>query len=210
VPGSLVAGSMVLLRDESFVRAAPLDASGIIGVGVPGQREVTWFHGPGYVLLRGDAPGSTWIDVTVTTSSVDTLTTLQLVDLGAGERSLRVVRPSVMQTVLGGLTPPQELEPGKAQIVLSFVDVAGTPAQDLTIVPGPGMVVGYDRGDTYSNSVAATGTRGIAVIVNQPAEPFPGGFTGVSFRRQRGTFAGAVRLRTAQGAVTLATIVSPS
>jgi hypothetical protein len=105
--------------------------------------------------------------------------TLQAVNTSrSASANLFIMRRDVLSDVAANafISNPLELDPEGAHAVVRFVTENGVPIEGVTVVyPSPGDVsVAYDAGDTYSDALDETSTRGTALILNMPAPPYPG------------------------------------
>ncbi len=93
-------------------------------------------------------------------------------DLVVAPRSLMADLVSTSFTV-----NPIELDPSAAHVVVRFVDDSDVPLSGVAVIYPPSTLasVAYDSGDgLYLDSFDETDERGVAVIVNVPAAPYPG------------------------------------
>ncbi|HMJ11085.1 MAG TPA: hypothetical protein VK524_06735, partial [Polyangiaceae bacterium] len=67
-------------------------------------------------------------------------------------------------------------QPGRGHVVLFFVDEVAphAPVEGLTVHIDGAETVIYDADGTFTDLTTATGTDGIAIVANIPAELFPG------------------------------------
>lgn len=74
------------------------------------------------------------------------------------------------------LNPPVEIEPNGAHLVVQFVDSDRRPVQGVQVTfPEPEDTrTAYDAGDAYSDALLETSSRGVAILLNIPAPPWPG------------------------------------
>jgi len=105
--------------------------------------------------------------------------TLQAVNTSqSASANLFVMRRDVLRDVAANafITNPLELDPDGAHVVVRFVTSGGVPIEGVTVIyPSPGDVaVAYDAGDTYSDALDETSTRGTALLMNLSAPPYPG------------------------------------
>lgn len=106
--------------------------------------------------------------------------TLQALDPSVSPDDVVVVpRISVQELVSAAFTAtPLEVNPAAAQIFVRFVEPDGTPIPGVEVVNPPvtdTSRIAYDSGPgEYSDSFLATEERGVAVIANYAAVPYPG------------------------------------
>jgi hypothetical protein len=138
--------------------------------------------------------------------------TLQAVDSGrSGFTNLVVMRRDTLRDLAATsfITQPALLRDDGAHIVLQFVNVASQPLEGVQITfPAPENVsIAYDAGDTYSDALPETSTRGMAVLLNLDAPPWPGSTLGVVADIDGEQLSAQVQI--ARGAVTVVTAVVP-
>jgi hypothetical protein len=140
--------------------------------------------------------------------------TLQAVD---SEREnvveLRVLRRDLLRdlTAAAFLMNPIEFDSAAAHAVLRFVRQDRTPLEGVQITfPAPSLAdIAYDTGETYGDGTDdvtdATSTRGMAVLLNMSAAPYPGSVT--SIVADVDGLQVSTEIQIAAGAVTVATVV---
>jgi hypothetical protein len=135
--------------------------------------------------------GTLWVAVQQKTGATtqELITTLQRRDTtrGNGPELSIVDRTSLTDIVAtgGALLTPTELDATKGHALIHFVDRSGAPVQQLEIVTGAtitGAVVAYDAGVTYSDALTATDLKGAALLINMPANIFPGASKALTYR----------------------------
>jgi hypothetical protein len=136
--------------------------------------------------------------------------TLQAVDsTRSGFVNLLVVRRDVLTDVASAsfLNNPIELDPTRAQVVIHFVDPDGLALDGVQIqFPPPDQVpTAYDAGDIYTDAVDATSERGMALLANLNAPPYPGGSSTVVANLDGASF--TTQIQVASGALTVVSAV---
>jgi hypothetical protein len=144
--------------------------------------------------------------------SGDFVDTLQAVDSTRSDFvNLLVVPREVLADVVSAsfITNPIEIDPNLSQVVIHFVDEDGLSLDGVQIdFPSADQVpTAYDAGDTYSDALDATSTRGLALLANLPAPPYPGGPTSIVATRDGASF--TTQLQVVRGGVTLVAAVVP-
>lgn len=128
-----------------------------------------------------------------------------------GPAGLLVMRRSVLEQIalVGFQVNPQELDPGRGNIILRVKDEQAAPLPQVRLLfPAPEAVaVAYDAGDVYSDQATETAARGTLVLLNVPASPYPGSLTSVSIE-VRGA-PQEIEIRTVAGGVSMVTAVVP-
>jgi hypothetical protein len=136
--------------------------------------------------------------------------TLQAVDsTRASFVNLLVVRRDVLTDVASAsfINSPVELDPTRSQVVVHFVDEDGLALEGVQVqFPPPDQVpTAYDDGDIYTDALDATSTRGMAVLANLNAPPYPGGSTTIVANLDGATFTTEIQI--AAGALTVVSAV---
>lgn len=194
------------LSGEVEVRALNADGSGDV-VAEPGadgsyrlegvERAAAIWVGVGNFA---DPPAEPFID------------TLQAVDSGrSGFTDLLVVRRDTLRELAATSFINQlvQLAPEGAHIVLQFVNGASQPVEgvQVTFPAAEDVSTAYDAGDTYSDALPETSTRGMAVLLNLTAPPWPGTPLGIVAQLDGQQLSAQVQI--ARGAVTVVTAVVP-
>lgn len=194
------------LRGEVEVRA-PRSGGGRDVVTAPGddgfyhlediERDARLWVGVGNFV---DPPAEAYID------------TLQAVDSGrSGFTNLLVMRRDTLSALAATsfINQPAELTRDGAHIVLQFVDTARQPVAGVQITfPAPESTsIAYDAGDAYSDALPETSARGMAVLLNLEAPPWPGTPLGIVAELDGAQLSTEVQI--AGGAVTIVTAVVP-
>lgn len=97
--------------------------------------------------------------------------TLQRADTRSGQATLAVVSPGVLEEVFADLlvSPPLELDPLAAQVVLRVVNATtGAPYPRVTVSIPNGMVF-YESGGVFSADLDDTGSGGLVLLANVAA-----------------------------------------
>jgi hypothetical protein len=194
------------LRGEVEVRAPSAEGSGDV-VAEPGA--------DGFYRLEGVERGQgVWVGVgnfgdPLADPFIDTL---QAVDSGrSGFTNLLVLRRDTLSDLAASsfINQPAQLAPEGAHIVLQFVNGASQPVEGVQITfPAPEDIsTAYDAGDTYSDALPETSTRGMAVLLNLDAAPWPGTPFGIVAQIDGVQLSAQVQI--ARGAVTVVTAVVP-
>jgi hypothetical protein len=194
------------LRGEVEVRAP--SATG-------GDDVVTQPGADGFYTLEGIARGAgIWVGVGnfADPPLEPFIDTLQAVDSGrSGFTNLVVLRRDTLSEVAATafLNSSVELAPDGAHIVLAFVNSQRQPVEGVQITfPTPDDVsTAYDAGDTYSDALQQTSTRGMAILLNLDAPPWPGTPLGIVADIDGEQLSAQVQI--ARGAVTVVTAVVP-
>jgi len=194
------------LRGEVEVRAPSPEGSGDV-VAQPGA--------DGFYRLEGvERAAGIWVGVGTFSDppAEPFIDTLQAVDSGrSGFTNLVVVRRDTLRDLAASsfINQPAELAPEAAHIVLQFVNGASQPVEGVQVTfPAPEDVsTAYDAGDTYSDALPQTSTRGMAVLLNLDAPPWPGSALGIVAQIDGEQLSAQVQV--ARGAVTVVTAVVP-
>jgi len=138
--------------------------------------------------------------------------TLQAVNSSrSASANLFIMRRDVLSDVAANafINNPLELDPDGAHAVVRFVTSNGIPIDGVAVTyPSPGDVaVAYDAGDTYSDALDQTSTRGTALLLNLTAPPYPGRTETLVAVIDGRQFSAEVQL--AQSAVTVLSAVVP-
>lgn len=171
--------------------------------------------GDGTYRLGGLALGAVWVGVgNFRDPPVEPfIDTLQAVDTSlAGFTNLVVLRRDVLVELAATsfINSPVDFDPDSAHIVVQFVDTDRQPVEGVQITfPTPESVsTAYDAGDLYSDALASTSTRGMAVLLNVGgAAPFPGSLTSIVADLDGEQLTASVQI--ARGAVSVVTAVVP-
>jgi hypothetical protein len=167
------------------------------------------FRLDGIAVARG-----TWVGVGAFASPpvepyMDTLqavdaTNDQLVNLLVARRD--AVRDAV---AVGFMGEGVELDPARAHVAIRFVRASGVPIPDVHIAfPTFDQVpTAYDAGDAFNSAVDATSDRGMALLVNIQAPPYPGGVTSIVAELDDQRL--SAELQIAAGALTVVSAVVP-
>lgn len=201
----VLGGGVAVFDDALFTRTVAFSGTGTVTL--YGTGRVTAPFTDGTFSVTGVEPRQDlWALLQRTTTTLDVLPTFQRVDGTLPTGELRFFRASVIAEIFVGLTQPTTVDPNLAQIVLRFATTQGAPVTGVQVQQKPASsIVAYDTDSSYSDSFTATNNRGIALIVNAPAQPLPGTDTEITYAS--GTKLGAKLVRIAQGAVTLVDVV---
>jgi hypothetical protein len=120
-----------------------------------------------------------------------------------------VVKRASLEEIYQAVTPPQELDPSRAQVLVSIVTCrlrGGLPMPGVRIiVPETAGGVIYDRaGGWIFDRAGATGSLGMAIVVNLVAQPYPGDIITAAYKRDgesEVTTSDKLRYRPFQGGV---------
>lgn len=194
------------VRGEVEVRAPSAEGSGDV-VAEPGS--------DGFYRLQGIERGQgIWVGVGTFGDPLTDLfiDTLQAVDSGrSGFTNLVVLRRDTLSELAASsfISQPAQLAPEGAHIVLQFVNGEGQPVEGVQITfPAPDDIsTAYDAGDTYSDALPETSTRGMAVLLNLDAAAWPGTPFGIVAQIDGEQLSAQVQI--ARGAVTVVTAVVP-
>jgi hypothetical protein len=161
------------------------------------QNNVLWVG----VGAFADPPGGDFVD------------TLQAVDSTQGNFvDLLVVRRDLLIELAAAayLNSPVDFNPEAAHLIIRFVAEGGGPIQGVHITfPDPDTIsTAYDAGDTYSDELDTTSTRGTAILLNMSAPGFPGGATSIYADVDGEQFMTQVQI--AAAGVTIVTAVVPN
>jgi len=204
--GQTLSGAVRIYADDAFQITKELAGAGIVGM--TGSVRVTGTYEAGQWSVPGAESGSLWADMHATLMGQDAFDTLQVVD-GPGAELVFAPR-SALDTIVSGLSSVQSLNSDFAQIVLRFVNTAGQPVFGV-VVAEPTATIAYDAGSSYTDTkgapFGATQNRGMAIIVNHPATPFPGGPVTIHYVKPGETSATPIDLRAAVGAASFRTVV---
>jgi hypothetical protein len=201
-----MSGDVRIYADSAFDTTKEIAGAGVIGV--TGSARVMGSYEAGRWSVSGAESGTLWADMHATIMGEDAFDTLQVLD-GSGTELVFVPR-SVLDTIVSGLSSVQSVNTDFAQIVLSFVDTSRQPVAGVVIAE-PTATVAYDAGSSYTDAkgapFGATQDRGMAIIVNYPAQPFPGAQVTIQYAKPGDTRATPIDLRAAVGAASFRTVV---
>ncbi len=207
-------GSVGVFTDTGFVDVAPYAGSGTIGVfgpvGPPNQASAA-FSGSTYVIPDAPLSSVLWADLLPDTTA-EVLPTLVAISGAAAGGTVAFASVSAMNQIFAELSrAPQTLNAARGQLIVEFVAASGGPLSDVVITQTPqGSDVAYDSGAAYADHLGGTtGTRGVALILNATAAPFPGGLAVIAFTSGSPPVTGTFDAYLAQGAVTVVS-VTPS
>jgi hypothetical protein len=194
------------LRGEVEVRAPSAEGGGDV-VAEPGA--------DGFYRLDGvERAAAIWVGVGNFSDppAEPFIDTLQAVDSGrSGFTNLVVVRRETLRELAASsfINQPAQLVADRAHIVLQFVNGASQPVEgvQVTFPAAEDVSTAYDAGDTYSDALPETSTRGMAVLLNLAAEPWPGNALGIVAQIDGEQLSAQVQI--ARGAVTVVTAVVP-
>jgi hypothetical protein len=194
------------LRGDVEVRGPSAEGSGEV-VTEPGA--------DGFYRLEGVERGAgIWVGVGNFADSPagPFIDTLQAVDTGrSGFTNLVVLQRDTLTQLAATsfISQPVVLSAEGAHVVLQFVNSARQPLEGVQIAfPAPDDVsTAYDAGDAYSDALPQTSTRGMAVLLNIVAPPWPGGAYSVVATLDGEEFLAQVQI--AEGAVSVVTAVVP-
>jgi hypothetical protein len=153
-----------------------------------------------------------WADLRATAIG-DAMDTLEVIDGTKGGADIVFGSRAAFENVVTVLSSAQSVNPDRAQIVLKFVNAASQPVSRVR-VNLQGAAVAYDAGDTYTDAqgpapLGATQGRGMAIVANYSAGPFPGSSTTIQYVALQTNTTASLDLRVASGAVTFRTVIVP-
>ncbi|MCU0693654.1 MAG: hypothetical protein MUF54_19880 [Polyangiaceae bacterium] len=122
-----------------------------------------------------------------------------------------VVKRSSLEEIYQAVTPPQSLDPSRAQVLVSIVTCrlqGGVPIPGVHIVaPATAGGVIYDSaGGWVFDRAGATGSLGMAIVVNLVAQPYPGVDTTITYKKGQGDVVDGLSYRPFQGGVARAAL----
>lgn len=193
------------LRGDVEVRA-PSAAGSAVVVSEPGA--------DGFYRLEGIPRGTVWVGVgNFSDPPVEPfIDTIQAVDTArSGFTNLVVMWRDTLRDLAASsfINQPAQLAPEGAHIVLQFVNGTMQPIEGVQITfPAPENIsTAYDAGDTYSDALPETSVRGMAVLLNLDAPPWPGTPFGIVADIDGEQLTADVQI--VEGAVTVVTAVVP-
>lgn len=138
--------------------------------------------------------------------------TLQAVDATTGDfvNLLVARRDAVGEAVsVAFMSDGVELDPALAQVAVRFIRENGVPLEGVRITfPTPEQVpTAYDAGAIFSSALEQTSDRGMALLVNMPAAPYPG--IGTSIVAELDGQQLTAQLQIAAGTLTVVSAVVP-
>lgn len=218
MPGATgeLAGSVLEIASQDLSTARSVTSSVEVRAENPsgGDDIVVQPASDGSYRLRGIELGIVWVGVgNFEDPPIEPfMDTLQGADSRrAGVTDLLVVRTDVLRQLAATafLTQTVELDLERAHLILRFVDTDERPVEGVEIVfPSPDSVpIAYDAGDTYSDGLPTTATRGMAVLLNVDAPPWPGSPLAIVAELDGEPFRAGVQV--ASGAVTVVTARVP-
>jgi hypothetical protein len=138
----------------------------------------TGFDGQNAFRLGGiQVAEMTWVGVKPAVANGPTLPTLQALDTRSDEPvELAAIQAEALDFIYQLISLPTTRQTGTGQVIVFFVDDAAldAPVEGLTVHIDGAETVIYDADGTYTDVTTATGNRGVAIVANVPAEPFPG------------------------------------
>lgn len=184
--------------------------------GGPASNPVVDLVGTGGAFRLEGVLGSsvTWVGTGnyETPASEPYMQTLQAVDATKDEfvnllvARRQVVRDSVTVAFMGeGI----EFDPTLAHLAVRFVRSNGVALPDvhISVPPATQVPTAYDAGDIFTSAIDATSERGMALLVNMPAAPYPGITTSVVAELDDQQFSAQVQI--VSGALTVVSAVVP-
>lgn len=203
-----VEGSIGRTVDDAFFAtgalAWPADVTAYADA--TGATKTASTSGPSWAMA-GLAAGSTWFAIKGATEGGKSpfLPTMMHADVETNSTSidLLAVDSDVLTATALALSPPQTLDTTAAQVIVTFE--TGTKLTSGVVVSnGFGAVIAYDAAPGYqlvSQGASATLTGGTALLLNMPAQAWPGAIVTIPFTNpssgQR-----TVNVRVASGFVT--------
>jgi hypothetical protein len=138
--------------------------------------------------------------------------TLQAVDATSGQFvNLAVARRDAVRDAvsIAFMGDSLDFDAGLAHLSLRFVRPNGVPIAGVQIlVPPPEQVpTAYDAGDIFTSALEETSERGMALLVNMPAAPYPGVITTIVAELDGMQLSAEVQL--AAGALSVVSAVVP-
>lgn len=205
--GQAASGRVRIYDDIAFDATSEFTGAGVVGV-TGTRRALGTFETGQWSVAGAESTGTLWADLHATVMGVDTIDTLEVLD---GPNADLVFAPkSAFDVIVTGLSSVQSLSPDRAQIVLKFVNGAIQPVAGV-VVAQSNAIVAYDAGNSYTDTkgapFGATQGRGIAVIINYTAPPFPGAPVTIHYAKPNAPAAIPIDLRAASGAVTFRTVI---
>jgi hypothetical protein len=201
-----VTGSISVLASDDLVTTVPLgDAATVTLEGSSGSPIEATYDGKSFALAGVRSAAEIWATID---PGPPALFTLQPVDTrGPDPLELLLVPRPVLELIGSVLTLPTAPAEGRAQIVLRLVDAeTGKPRAGVRLAHPSAESIVYDAAGSYSDSVDASGPRGIALLWNLEAFPEPAKQK-VSF--DTGNSTGAAELLLRADGVTIATLGLP-
>ena len=216
-PTGELAGSVLEIASQDLITARSVTGSVEVRAENPsdGDDIVVQPASDGSYRLRGiELGGRVWVGVgNFEDPPVEPfMDTLQATDSRrAGVTDLLVVRTDVLRELAATafLTQTVELDLERAHLIVRFIDADERPVEGVEIVfPSPDSVpIAYDAGDTYSDGLPTTATRGMAVLLNVDAPAWPGSPLAIVAELDDEPF--QVPVRVASRAVTVVTAFVP-
>jgi hypothetical protein len=173
--GVTLTGTILTLGDD-FVTSVPfIRAARIYAESPRGDFLSSAYDGQGEYSLSGvRASTLTWVGVKPTNAGAALPTLLKIDTTIAGPFTLAVVQADTIDRIFELITVPTTRQPGHGHVVVLFDDATEKPVSGVSVDMAQAAAIIYDAGGTYSDAVQATGSRGIAVLANIPAQTFPG------------------------------------
>jgi hypothetical protein len=171
-------GTVVALGDD-FSTKFPFPGSATIHAEARrGGYVSTGFDGDNSFRLGGIRVAErTWVGVKPAAANGPVLPTLQALDTRSDVSvELAAIQAEALDFIYQLITLPTQRQPGSGQVVVFFVDNAAqdTPVEGLTVHIDGAETVIYDADGSYTDVTTGTGSAGTALVVNIPAETFPG------------------------------------
>ncbi len=198
--GVTVTGTVAQYLDDMFATADSWHGDATISADKrdgTGWASTSWNDAS--FTLTGLKGYPTWVRLETTEPSA--MMTFHAV-VNAASAVLPFVPDAVMQMVAD--ESAVMLDANDAQLILRFVDTAGTPLSDVSVTqPAGADAVAYEVSTFWNAAAAATGTDGLAAVFNIPTIALPGNKVDVDFEFD--SKAGKVTVWLAKSAVTVVT-----
>lgn len=206
----VVRGQVFVFQDQTLATTDQLTGVTVDVQGTDLQGDVTTSRTDNtarFALEDVATSAETWLGVRPLDTTSGLLTTLQPFDLTQNADIVANVLPTrLLEEIAGsGLSRPVTLDEDLGHVFLSFVDGDDAPVSGLSIVRSEAELVAYDAGLSYSDQLAETQFRGVALLLNIEGAAFPGRDTVITV--SDGARDIAVRVPIVRGAVSIATVV---
>jgi hypothetical protein len=124
---------------------------------------------------------------------------------GVENPNLAFVPRGVMDGIVSNLSATQSLATGDGHIVVEFVS-GSQPVADVEVTAPSGSTAAYDAGSSYTDAFTATQARGIVILFNVSAAPFPGKTVAISYRTSGGASSRSVSAISVSNATTVVVV----
>jgi hypothetical protein len=207
---SAFAATVGVFSDQSFVATQVFTGSGTVALEGANPSAKTSFTGGSFALTAVPTDPTLWIGLVKTSGSADAMPTITAVARGQKTANLAFVENNVMDTIVSGLSATQSLQSSRGHVILRFTDTTGAAVANIQVTAPSGATAAYDAGNSYTDSLGATATRGVAIVFNVAASALPGTTVTIPYQLQTTSASGSVTAVVASGTTTLVDVTVPN